>query len=771
MKLPIDDSRDELGHALRELGPGGRLVLSAPTGSGKSTRVPVWCLEAGLGPVLVIEPRRIACRTLAGWVARALGQEVGGMIGFSVRFEQRYGESTEILFVTPGIARRLLSEGALEEYRTIIFDEFHERSWETDTVMAALAAGNGGQRLLLMSATLAAERLVATYEAARVESFGRSFPVQVSYRADGELTVPSPFRLTERVCGAIEDGWDREGGTLVFLPGLAAMREVKQRLTKLPIRLLHGTFAHKAQDSCFDDSSPRIVLATNVAESSLTLPGITMVIDSGLEKRPVHQSGYVALSTVPIAVSSAEQRAGRAGRTAPGRCLRLWDKKARLETQRPPDLERMELDDLLLFLACLPEGLATPMRWIDAPPGFAWDRALARLSSKGLISASGFATDLGRAVGRLPVEADWARVIALAPVELRPDLCDLSAISSARRGLALPQADQEQVELRKKELGEDPWRRCISSMRFGHPQRHALDGEALDEARRLARDLREALGVTEAPDRGTAHGDLRSYLARAWPERHFVRRATRDAWGNGQVECRLARGEELAEDCVAATILQIEPVVARGLKVELRGRWALPTTASALRQAGYGQAGLSKIRLRDGVVSARVAWTYAGRVLATEEQEIGGEALREALIQLARQGSWSKGLWESWQAWTYYAALTRKLEGNLTAAPTTEELLRDHLAGLGIETSADLELLEPKDYFAPAPDEALTKPYPRQYLYGGAAFEVEYLPERSRVRLVWRSGPKSPKLNVQHLPRWNGWAVEMDERGRVTPLR
>ena len=771
MFLPIDDSRDELDHALRELAPAGRLVLSAPTGSGKSTRVPVWCLEAGLGPVLVIEPRRIACRTLAGWVARGLGQEVGGSVGFSVRFEQRCSQSTEILFVTPGIARRFLSEGSLERYRTIIFDEFHERSWETDTVMAALAAGDGGQRLLLMSATLAAERLVATYEARRVESFGRSFPVQVSYRTEGELTVPSPFRLTERVSRAIEDDWDHDGGTLVFLPGLAAMREVKQRLPKLPIRLLHGTFAHKAQDSCFDDRSPRIVLATNVAESSLTLPGITMVIDSGLEKRPIHQSGYVALSTVPIAVSSAEQRAGRAGRTAPGRCLRLWDEKARLEAQRPPDLERMELDDLLLFLAGLPAGLATPLSWVDAPPGFAWDRALLRLRSKGLIDPSGLATELGRAVGRLPVEADWAGVLALAPVELRADLCDLYSISSARRGLALPQADHEQVELRKKELGEDPWRRSISSMRFGDAQRHGLDGEGLDEARRLSRDLREALGVQDVPDRGAPHPDLGLYLARSWPERHFVRRATRDAWGNGQVECRLARAEDLAEDCVAAVILQVEPVVARGLKVELHGRWALPTTASLLRQAEYGKPELSKIRFREGVVSAKVAWTYAGRVLATEEQEVQGEALRQALVQLARQGSWNKGLWESWEAWAYYASLARKLEGDLTAVPTTEELLREHLAGLGIETSADLELLESKDYFAPAPDETVAKAYPRQYLYGGVAFDVEYLPERSRVRLVWRSGPKSPKLNVQHLPRWNGWAVEMDERGRVTPLR
>lgn len=771
MKLPIDSSRHELTQALRALPSGGRLVLSAPTGSGKSTRVPIWSSEAGLGPILVVEPRRIACRTLATWVAQGLGQEVGATVGFSVRFEQRLSQRTEILFVTPGIARRFLAEGSLERFGTVIFDEFHERGWETDTVMAALSAGAGGQRLILMSATLAAERLVSVYRADRIESFGRSYPVQVSYRAEGELTVPSLARLTERVCRAIEEHWDRDGGTLVFLPGLASMREVKQRLPKLPVRLLHGTFSHRAQDSCFDDSSPRIVLATNVAESSLTLPGITSVIDSGLEKRPIHQSGYVALSTVPIAVSSAEQRAGRAGRTAPGRCLRLWDEKARLEANRPPDLERMELDDLLLFLAGLPDGLATPMHWVDNPPAFAWDRARERLSRRGLLDAGGRATELGRKVGQLPVEADWARVMALAPPELRADLCDLYALSTARRGLSLPQADHEQIELRKKELGEEPWRRLLSTLRLGHPSRHGLDAEALEEARRLAGDLRESLHLREAPVGGAPHPELGLFLARTWPERHFVRRATRDAWGNGQVECRLARGEELPEDCVATLLLQVEPVVARGLKVELRGRWALPTTASLLRQAGYGEPELSKIRFRDGVVSARIAWTYAGRVLATEEQEVSGAALRQALMELARQGSWSPGLWESWQEHAYYSSLAARLEGETRPPESAEELLVAHLADLGVESSADLELLEPVDYRAAPPDPALAKAYPRQYLYGGVVFDVEYQPERCRVRLCWRSGPRGPKLNVQHLPRWNGWSVEMDERGRVTPLR
>ncbi len=769
MKLPIDDSRPDVLQALASLGPGERLVLSAPTGSGKSTRLPVWCWEQGLGPVLVVEPRRLACRTLATWVSAALGQEVGQRVGYSVRFEQRSGHHTEILFVTPGVARRFLSEGALSRFATVIFDEFHERGWETDTVMAALAAASGPQRLLLMSATLTAERLASVYGATRLESFGRSYPVEISYLGAPELTVPSTFRLVDRVCRAIEEHWDSNGGTLVFLPGLASMREVKQRLPRLPIRLLHGAFAKNEQDHAFSDKAPRIVLATNVAESSLTLPGITMVIDSGLEKRPIHQSGYVALSTVPISIASADQRAGRAGRTLPGRCLRLWDEKARLEAYRPPDLERMELDDLLLFLAGLPLGLATPLAWMDPPPTFAWDRALQRLKEAGLVDDDGLATPLGQQVGRLPLETEWARILALAPFEMKADLCDLYALSSGRRGMMLAHADSEQVERRKTELGLDPWRRSLSLMRLAEPRRHGLEPEAWQEARRLADDLRLALAVP-ASERATPHPELASFLARHWPLRHFVRRQNREAWGNGQVECRMGRSEEIAEECQAVLFLQVQPVLARGLKVELRGSWALPSSFAVLRQAGFGQPELSKIRLREGRVTAQVAWMFAGRILAQEEEELAGCPLRQALTRLAAQGSWKGEIWQAWEEHAFYAGLRSRLDGQDLSCDTSVQFER-HLSELGVETCQDLTLLEDADLLPPPTDEALKKAYPRLYFYGGVAYDVSYRPESRRVLLRWRSGPRGASLKVQHLPRWNGWAVELEERGRLTPLR
>ena len=773
MLLPIDASQTAVMEALGSLPEGGRLVLSAPTGSGKSTRIPVWCREAGLGPVLVIEPRRLACRTLAGWVATGQGEPVGGRVGYSIRYEQRFSEATDLLFVTPGVARRFLTEGRLNDFGTIIFDEFHERGWETDTVMAALSSGSSPQRLVLMSATLAAGRLAEFYGAQRIESSGRSFPVEISYLREEGVVAPSAQRLTERVARAIEQHWDKEGGTLVFLPGLASMREVQQRLPRLPVRLLHGTFTSQRQDSAFSDDAPRIVLATNVAESSLTVPGITTVIDSGLEKRPVHQSGYVALGTVAIALSSADQRAGRAGRTAPGRCLRMWDPSAKLPPHRAPDLERMELDELLMFLAGLPQGLQTPLTWLDPPPAFAWERALERLRSSGLVGADGRASELGRRAERLPVETGWARVLALAPPHLRADLCDLHAFSAGRRSLHLPSSSEDQAERRKADFGEEPWRRILSTLRTGDPSRHGLDGEALSEARRLSSELQALLAQGEGeaglePARPGPHPELGLFLAQAWPERHFVRRATRDAWANGQVECRLRRGEELPEECVAAAILGVEPVMGRGLRVELRGSAALPISLSLLRQAGYGEPELSKIRWRDGKVWARVALTHVGRVLGNEEQELTGASLRQALLQLTRQGSWKRELWEAWEEHAYYAVLEARLDGS-PPPPTSEELLLARLITLGLESSDELDLLDDRDLLPPAPEEELKKAYPRLYQYGGVSYDVDYRP--GKVTLTWRNGPKGAKMNAQHLPRWNGWKVDLDERGRVTPLR
>lgn len=780
MQLPIESIREQFEKTFLKLGPGGRLVLTAPTGSGKSTRIPLWCQAVSRELVLVIEPRRVAARTLAEWVAKGRGEQVGESVGYTIRFENRSGPKTNILFVTPGVARRFLTEGTLENFKTIIFDEFHERSWETDALLALVAAqSEGGPRIVIMSATLTADRLAERYSAELLEAEGRTFPVSVRYIGDdSELTVPSTRHLATRAANAVKKAWlqKEEESFLVFMPGLSAMHDVASQLSGLPVVMLHGTYSQKEQARAFAPGQRKIVLATNVAESSLTIPDVTTVIDSGVEKRQIHQSGYVALATVPIAQSSADQRAGRAGRVRPGTCLRLWSEQARLEATRPPDICRMELDDLVLFFASLPGGTLTPAEWVEPPPDFAWERAARRLTEGGLLTASGHLTEQGKQAQRLPVEQEWARVLALAPKELAGDLCDLCSLAMARRNPWKNTRCEDTLKARKEELGEDPWNQALNLVRAADPQKHAAEAEALALCRKVSDELRELCGAQRRPRAaGKQHPELQAFLASTWPDRFFLQRHHGRGWGNGTVECRLPRSEQLPDDCTAAFFLQISPVVGRGLKVELEGRWGLPTRLSVLRQAGLGEPELCKIRWLNGKLTARVVYVHAGRELGGTEEELQGAALRKALAELAARGSWRGETLEEMKTEQFYRQLEAGLKGEEFEPLEPERLMRRKLDQLGVQHCEELELLEDDDFLEHALDsytlENLQKEYPRLYRFGGLTFEMEYLPHKRRVVMHSLSQTKGAKLKPQHLPRWNGWKVELDERGRRTVVR
>ena len=730
--------------------------------------------------MLVIEPRRVAARTLAEWVAKGRDEEVGHSVGYTIRFENRTSPQTNILFVTPGVARRFLTEGRLSQFKTIVFDEFHERSWETDALLALVAAQrNKGPRIVITSATLTAGQLVERYGAELVEAEGRTFPVTVKYLEDDpELTVPSPRNLATRAARAVKKAWQREEeeSLLVFLPGLFAMHEVAAQLSSLPVVMLHGTYSQKEQARAFTPGQRKIVLATNVAESSLTIPDVTTVVDSGVEKRQIHQSGYVALATVPIAQSSADQRAGRAGRVRPGRCLRLWSEQARLESTRPPDICRMELDDLVLFFASLPEGTATPAEWVEPPPDFAWQRAVERLTKGGLLAPSGRLTEQGRQAQRMPVEQEWARVLALAPKELAGDLCDLCSLAVARRNPWKNTRCEDTLKARKEDLGEEPWNQALNLVRVAEPKKHAVEAEALALCRRVSDELRELCGADKRPiEAGKQHPELQTFLASVWPDRFFLLRKHGRGWGNGSVECRLPRSEELPDDCTVAFFLQISPVVSRGLKVELQGRWGLPTRLSVLRQAGLGEPELSKIRWINGKLTARVVYVHAGRELGGSEEELKGAALRKALAELAARGNWRAETLEEMKTEQFYRQLDAALKGEEFETFEPEVLMRRKLDALGVQLCEELELLEDEDFLEQALDsytlESLEKEYPRLYRFGGLTFEMEFLPHRRRVVMHSLSQSKGAKLKPQHLPRWNGWKVELNERGRRTVLR
>lgn len=413
--LPIDAVLPQLLEALRE---GPAVVLEAPPGAGKTTRVPPALLSLVPGEVVVLEPRRIAARTAARRVAAELGERVGETVGYQVRFEDVCGPRTRLRYVTEGLfARRLLADPRLRGVSAVVIDEFHERHLPGDLALALLQCLLPGVKLVVMSATLAAAPLAEHLRAKVLRSEGRRFPVAVEHLETGDAR-PLPDQVAAAVRKLTVPG--ALGDVLVFLPGAGEIRrcmeacEELSRHRDLLLVPLHGDLPGDEQDrALLPGKRKKIIFSTNVAETSVTVPGVTAVVDSGLARMAAHSpwSGLPSLAVQRISRASAEQRAGRAGRTAPGKALRLYtrhDYESRPE-HHAPEIERLDFAATLLDLRAAgldPEDLP----WLDPPPPAALQRAAALLRRLGLLDAGGAATELGRACARLPLHPRLSRL-------------------------------------------------------------------------------------------------------------------------------------------------------------------------------------------------------------------------------------------------------------------------------------------------------------------------------------------------------------------------
>ena len=421
--LPIDDALPELLAALRA---NGAAVLRAPTGAGKTTRVPPAVVESGLagaGLVLMLEPRRVAARAAARRMAIEHGSPIGDVFGYQVRFDRKASARTRVLVVTPGVLlRRLIDDPFLDGIACVVFDEFHERGLEADLALGMVRLVRENVRpelkVVVMSATVD-PLAVSTYFGGCpvVDSAGRTFSVDVKYRPR-RTDTPVPLAVAEAVRDVLAE---RDGDVLAFLPGLREIGQTADHLETfareqcIAVLPLHGDLPPEQQDRALQKLDQRkIVLATNVAETSVTVAGVTAVVDSGLARQMefAPDVGMDRLRLVPISRASADQRAGRAGRTAPGVCVRLWDEpshRARPE-QTVPEIKRVDLCGAALQLAALGERDVRKFPWLDAPTEEAVQQALRLLEQLELLNTDGL-TPLGEAAAALPVHPRLGRLL------------------------------------------------------------------------------------------------------------------------------------------------------------------------------------------------------------------------------------------------------------------------------------------------------------------------------------------------------------------------
>jgi len=484
------------------------VIVTSPTGSGKSTRVPVWAARSG--SVLVVEPRRVVARALAQRIAEETGTEPGELAGWTVRGESVRSSSTRILFVTPGVALRMLGAGELERFDTWILDEFHERRADVDALLAWGRWKDETSRLVLLSATLDAQTLARELSAEVVSAEGRTHPVDVEHRAELGQTWPEIDGLPLRLERALRSLDQSSGTVLVFLPGVGEIADCAGWLEgRVPgeILELHGGLSLERQHRVLEPAEGlRIVLSTNVAESALTVPGVLAVVDSGLERRILRAGGFPSLELQPISQASADQRAGRAGRTAPGRCIRLWSSAARLEARPRPGIQVDDPDDWLLpLLSAGADPWSLP--WLDKPRADGLRDALDRFRRVGIwhpdpwSPAGGLVSQRGLAAMDVPLPPDLAGIcLGMRENAAFRDMLALSCALAQARPILQGRPAAERFHARRELAGGSDDLALLSRVARCEPEQARMLGARMQpwrEARELWERLRDRFRIDD----------------------------------------------------------------------------------------------------------------------------------------------------------------------------------------------------------------------------------------------------------------------------------
>ncbi|MDQ0915271.1 ATP-dependent helicase HrpB [Paenibacillus sp. V4I5] len=527
--LPIESILPQLKDVLRT---NPCAILVAQPGAGKTTQVPLAILQESWlqnQKILMLEPRRLAARAAARYMSKLRGEEVGQTIGYRVKNDSRVGPNTRIEVITEGVLTRMLqTDPALEGVGAVIFDEFHERSLHADL---GLALSRQSQtllredlRILIMSATIEANTISAMLDHAPIiQSEGRTYPV-VTHYLDAKMTSKIEQAVVTSIQRALQMN---EGSLLVFLPGAAEIHRVANGLAALKlgkeieITPLYGNLPQEAQDQALAVSSPghrKIVLATSIAETSLTVEGVTVVIDSGLMRVPRFspRTGMTRLTTVHVSIASADQRRGRAGRLGPGVCYRLWTEteQRQLPLSSTPEIREADLAPLALELAAWGVPDPASLVWLDPPPAAAYHQARELLVQLGALHEDGGLSAHGKRLASLGLHPRLAHMVLQAiPLELGALACELAVMLNERDFMREARGQDADVRTRIEVL----WRAAQGEQRadvdFGLCRRIAAE----------AKVLMQQLGIRPSGNKANASGLL---LAFAYPDRIAQRRST-----------------------------------------------------------------------------------------------------------------------------------------------------------------------------------------------------------------------------------------------------
>ena len=751
-RLPAAAIADELNRCLATC---GTVVVTAPPGAGKSTVLPLTMLEAlpdGRGKILILEPRRIAARQIALRMASLLGEEVGATVGYRIRFEKRVSARTRIEVVTEGILTRMLVEDpGLEEVAILVYDEFHERSLQTDLALALARETQHILRpdlkLVLMSATLDAQELCTALDARALSCEGRLFPVVIQHVRD-----TAPEEIVEATVRTIRMAHQTQAGDiLAFLPGEGEIRRCAEALgsSLAPTRLcpLYGLLSLEEQHRAIAPSRPgerKVVLATPIAETSLTIEGVRIVVDAGYCRKPVFDSrtSLEHLETVRISQDMAAQRTGRAGRVAPGICYRLWSKgtESRMPALRQPEILEADLAPLVLQVAAWGETDVMRLPWLTPPPAPACKAAQALLRALGALDPEGRLTPHGREMAALPCHPRVAQLLLAADDDVQKALAaDLAALLEEKDPLSAE--DDPDLSLRIEAL------------------RRARAGRYLGPWTRIARIAAQyralAGGIPEDNARADAYviGQL---IAAAYPER--VARL----WKEGQGRYCLASGDLVALE-PGSWMSELEWLAVASVHVRSGGVGRIFLAAPVILADLLPMAQASDKLFwdsRTGSFTARRVWRKGVHILSEEPlQNVAKEKVMRVLCEAVRKEGRSifdvsdavKNLQRriaTVASWHPELALPDVSTDTLLAGAGA--WLPDYLEAGGPDSSTALaattERLKKLD-LATVIWNQLT--YAQQQAVELAAPTHIVVPTGSRIQLVYRQGAEVPVLRVR----------------------